>query len=323
VPFEAMPFLLNPPEGLVATANSRPDSASSQAFLGLDFLDDYRRRRICELLSDRSDWDVGSTARLQLDEMDITWREVREAVLVATPETEEASLALDLLGKWDGVADVDSSAATLFHLFVREMWQRAARARAPKSAEYVLGRGFTPLVSFTTFAGGRSSRILRLLREQPEGWFERGWPAEISDALTGAISELRSRFGREPAAWAWGRVRPLVLDHPLGRLRLLAPVFNRGPFAWGGNGNTISQAGGSPLLPLVRPLVIASARMVVEVGDWNNARFVLPGGQSGNPLSPHYDDLLPLWLKGEGAPIAWTAEALETATVETLTLRPA
>ncbi len=48
----------------------------------------------------------------------------------------------------------------------------------------------------------------------------------------------------------------------------------------------------------------------------------MPGGQSGNPLSPHYDDLLPLWLKGEAVPIPWSAEAVRVATRNTLRLLP-
>src|SRR5207249_257960 len=154
------------------------------------FLDDFRRRRISEALQERHLWDVQSTAKLQLDEMDFTWREVRGAIVVLNAESEEARLGLELVRNWDGVASIESVAATIFHLFVREMWQRAARAKAPNSSEYVLGRGFTPLTSFTTFAGGRSSRILGLLREQPEGWFAQGWPAEMAAALAAAMGEL-------------------------------------------------------------------------------------------------------------------------------------
>src|SRR5436309_2600818 len=83
------------------------------------------------------------------------------------------AVALALLRSWDGRVAADSSAATIFELFVAEMWRKVARARAPHSFEYALGRGFTALLSCTTFASGRSSRLLRHLREQPAGWFER------------------------------------------------------------------------------------------------------------------------------------------------------
>ena len=67
---------------------------------------------------------------------------------------------------------------------------------------------------------------------------------------------------------------------------------------------------------------MASLRFAVEVGDWDGARFSLPGGQSGDPLSPHYDDLLPIWLRGDGVPIAWSPAAVARATVSTLQLLP-
>ena len=74
-------------------------------------------------------------------------------------------------------------------------------------------------------------------------------------------------------------------------------------------------------------LVVASAgpslRAVIDVGAWHNSRFVLPGGQSGNPLSPHYDDLFELWRRGEGVPIAFTPQEMKAAAVTTLELRPA
>ena len=105
-------------------------------------------------------------------------------------------------------------------------------------------------------------------------------------------------------------------------MRRLAPLFNRGPFPWGGDGNTISQAGTSPLRYLGNPLVVASLRAVIDIGAWEEARFALPGGQSGNPFSPHYDDLLAFWLRGEGVPIAWSEEAVASATRSILNLQP-
>jgi penicillin amidase len=204
----------------------------------------------------------------------------------------------------------------VFERFVREMARRIAVARAPKSVEWALGRGFSDLLGVTTFAAGRQSRVLRRLVEQPEGWFVQGWQADMRDALASVVRTLRSEHGEDPTAWQWGAVRPITVAHPLGVVKQLAPLFNRGPFPWGGDGNTVSQASGRD------PAVIASLRVVIPVGDWDNARFVLPGGQSGNPFSPHYDDQLPLWKVGSGIPIAWTDPAIEAATVHTLRLLP-
>jgi penicillin amidase len=91
----------------------------------------------------------------------------------------------------------------------------------------------------------------------------------------------------------------------------------------GGDTDTINQASALPLEPLAGTDNIASVRVVIDVGAWHNSRFALPGGQSGNPCSPHYDDLFPLWLRGEGIPIAWTPEEVRAAATQTLELTPA
>ena len=115
----------------------------------------------------------------------------------------------------------------------------------------------------------------------------------------------------------------MTLRHALDRRRPLDRVFNLGPFPWGGDANTLSQASVPPLNPTGNPSMIASMRMVVDVGAWEESRFVLPGGQSGNPFSPHYADQLPLWRRGDGVPIAWSEDAVQRVTRQTLKLIPA
>jgi penicillin amidase len=185
-----------------------------------------------------------------------------------------------------------------------------------------MGRGFTPLLPLTTFTADRMSNLLKRLRGQPEGWFADGWRSEMLASLADIVRRLRAERGPVPSSWRWGDLRPLMLEHPVGAVGALAPIFNRGPFPWGGDGGTVSQAGTPVLNPLANPNPIASVRAVIDVGEWENSRFVLPGGQSGNPFSPHYDDLLPLWLQGEGVAIAWSSEAVAAARKHTLKLMP-
>ncbi|HEX5371029.1 MAG TPA: penicillin acylase family protein [Dehalococcoidia bacterium] len=316
VPFDAMPFACNPDGGFIATANNKPvpDSAGAP-FLGVDWLDGYRAGRITEALSQRSDWDVAATQGLQLDQVSLAWQEVRD-IIIGLDAIKSIKPAMALLRHWDGRVAAGSPAAAIFEAFVREMARRIAHARAPRSAEWALGRGFNDLLTASTFAAGRQSRVLRRLREQPDGWFEHGWRAEMVKAMRAVVRDLSARFGADESLWAWGRVRPITLSHPLGVVKPLAMVLNRGPFPWGGDGNTVSQASGT------ETGVIASLRVVIPMDDWEAARFVMPGGQSGNPFSPHYDDQLELWKHGEGIPIAWSEDAIARATVSTLRLMP-
>jgi penicillin amidase len=171
------------------------------------------------------------------------------------------------------------------------------------------------------FSARRLGHLVRLVREQPEGWFGRSWETEMADALATAVGALRQRYGADPAGWAWGQIRPLTLRHSAGEQAPLDRVFNLGPFSWGGDTNTISQAAAELHDPTRSPPVIASMRMVVEAGNWEETRFVLPGGQSGNPLSPHYDDQLELWKEGAGVPIAWATERVEQVAQTVLRLK--
>ena len=101
-----------------------------------------------------------------------------------------------------------------------------------------------------------------------------------------------------------------------------ARLVNRGPLPGYGDSTTVNQASFEFWQPLRHSTVSAHVRSVMDVGNWSASRFVLLGGQSGNPCSPHYDDLVPLWQRGEGVPIHWEDAALDTHAVHTLRLSP-
>jgi penicillin amidase len=322
VPFDEMPYGDGSPSGYVASANARPTASGEGPFLGEDWLDGYRLARIAEALASRRDWDVATTQALQLDVQSLPWREMRGVVLAAPVADADACLALDLLKAWDGGVSADSAAAAVFELFLTEMTRRAVAAKAPRSQDVALARGFTPLVPQTGFGARRVSQLARLLREQPDGWFARSWPEEVAVALSAAVSKLRAARGDDSLRWAWGSARPLTLRHPVAGRPILRPVFNLGPLRCGGDANTIGQALADPLDPFGNPGAVPGLRMVVDTGDWDRSRFALPGGQSGNPLSRHYADLLPLWQAGRGVPIAWSDAQVRGAVRRTLRLVP-
>jgi penicillin amidase len=322
VPFDELPHQQDPPGGFVVTANNRPLPESEGHFLGVDWIDGYRQAALGAALADRADWDVPATQALQTDQQSLPWREMRDVVLAAPDDDPAARRALELLHEWDGHVAADSPAATVYELFLAEMTTRLARAKAPRSYAWALGRGFTLLAPHTLFALRRVGHLVRLLREQPKGWFPRPWHHEIADVLAAVVRRLEGTHGPGAAPWAWGRVRPLTLRHPLDRRPVLARIFNLGPVPCGGDSTTTAQASVSLLDPTANAHQIASLRMVIDVGAWGRSRFVLPGGQSGNPLSPHYADQLPLWQRGEGVPIAWTEDEVRQATRHTLRLLP-
>lgn len=321
LPFSDLPWSSDPEIGFVATANNLPSSTG--AYLGSDFLDGYRVARITELLEASSTWDVASVLAMQLDRRSIPWREMRQAVLSAAAGAGDLDAIGTLLGDWDGEVATDSAAATIFEVFVASMAIAVAEAKAPRSARYALGEGFSALIPFTSLAVRRVSHLNRLLEEKPEGWFVDGWDDAIRTALRAARDSITERLGPLSEHWGWGRVRQLRLRHPLGVRGPLSRVFDLGPMPFGGDANTINPAPVDARDPLGNPdFAVASLRMVIDVGRFERSRFALPGGQSGNPFSKHYADQLPLWHKGDGLTIAQDDAEVGRVTQHSLSLQP-
>jgi penicillin amidase len=137
------------------------------------------------------------------------------------------------------------------------------------------------------------------------------------------VRKLRREVGPGPAFWAWGHLRQLRLEHPLfGKHPRLGAAFNLGPVPCGGDCNTISQAGARPAAPTAFTHNMANLRTVFDLADPSKGRFVLCGGQSGNPWSDHHADQFPLWRAGESIPIAWLQAEVIRATKDTLRLLP-
>jgi penicillin amidase len=164
--------------------------------------------------------------------------------------------------------------------------------------------------------------VARLIVEQPPGYFE-SWPGELASVLSHVVGELRRTRGTDERGWTWGELRPLPLTHALGQHRLLGPIYNRGPLPGYGDSTTVNQAGFEFWQPLRHSTVTAHLRSRIDVGNWSASRFVLLGGQSGNPLSPHYDDLVRLWQAGEGVAIHWEEAAVAEHALHSLRLVPA
>src|SRR5262249_38928363 len=146
---------------------------------------------------------------------------------------------------------------------------------------------------------------------------------EMESVLAEVVRRLRREVGPGPAFWAWGHARLLVLENPLlGKHRWLKWAFNRGPIPWGGDANTVSQAAVRPPTPPNGAHNMANRRAVFDLNDLALSTFVLAGGQSGNPLSDHHADQLPLWQRGESFVMPWDQASVIRAAVDTLRLIP-
>ena len=322
VPSNELPWSCNPSEGFVCCANNKPVAdAPGSVFLGHDFLDGFRQRRISEQLTARNDWNVERMTALQLDVQSLPFADVREVLLALTPTTADAAHALRILKDWDGRVASDSIGASVYELFVGALNRRVCELKAPNSFMYAAGKGVMKLIPGTCLNARRAGFVARLICEQPPGYVAQ-WDAELLAALGEAVATLTEKFGPDRTAWTWGSIRTLTLRHRFGDKKPLDAVFNVGPLPGYGDGTTVNQAGFEFWNPLRHSTVTAHLRSVMDIGNWGASRFVVLGGQSGNPLSSHYADMVPLHQRGEGVPVHWLDDDVRRHAVHTLTLVP-
>lgn len=333
VPFDRMPHAVDPPEGRLATANNVPVPHGSGAdddwpFLGVDHLEGYRVAAIQEVLDERDDWTVAATLTAQRDTRSLPWRRARPLLVDRPrPDDPDAAVAWSLLASWDGDVAADSTGAAVYELVMAGLRRAVLAALVPNAASTLLEQAPVPGLLDAAIGGLRGTAHTLATLEDPGDLTDAGGrpfdpDAAIDAAMADAVRTLR-RFGDHVDDWAWGRVRPLRLRHAVsGGAPALAAVFDRGPFPLGGDGHTVPQASPVPAAPLGEPLGVVSLRMAVDLGDLEASRWVLPGGQSGDPSSPHYDDQLDVFLSGGGIPIPWSDSAVAHAAVHTLTVTP-
>ena len=127
--------------------------------------------------------------------------------------------------------------------------------------------------------------------------------------MRAALRTLEEQQGRERGTWRWGRTNRMQMAHPLSVEALGLGVVERS-----GDRTTVNVGG---------PRSGASFREILDFADWDRSVATSTPGQSGQPGSPHYDDLLPMWEKGEYFPLSFTRSAVESNAGHRLLLRPA
>ncbi|HEX2068622.1 MAG TPA: penicillin acylase family protein, partial [Actinomycetota bacterium] len=101
IPYEALPWALNPKEGFIATANNRPHGESYPYLIGRDFLPPYRARRIAQCITERSVHDIESFAKMQMDTVSLPARMMVPHLVAIEPEDDRQKQALALLAEWN------------------------------------------------------------------------------------------------------------------------------------------------------------------------------------------------------------------------------
>jgi penicillin amidase len=143
----------------------------------------------------------------------------------------------------------------------------------------------------------------------------------LGDTLAAAWRECAALLGADPGGWAWGRLHHGLFEHPLHGFPGAEALPDVGPLPVGGSSYSPMHTGYRP--GDFRVTMGASVRMVVDVGGWDASVWINAPGQSGDPRSPHYAELAPVWAAGHYVPMLYSPAALEPEIASRLALVPA
>ncbi|MCB0364782.1 MAG: penicillin acylase family protein [Bdellovibrionaceae bacterium] len=283
-----IPQSVNPPQGYLSSANQRPTDKAYPHYLGWDYPEPYRGKRIQEFLSRRERMDWTDMVDLQNDVLNIHARdilpEMMDAVRDRLGERPELKDVFDELNLWDYRDHEASVASSIFYYwwgrFEDLLWED----------EFSLGKD--RLYPSRT----RTAQLIKNLSFSPDHrdrqWLDRpttqaveGLEDLLVEALEDGVARLKEEFGGNPKNWLWHRVRPTYIPHVSYIPGLGSEDLQMGGSQYSVNSN---KGGHGP-----------TWRMIVsfepEPKGWGN----FPGGISGNPFDPDYTRHVEAWSQGK------------------------
>ncbi|MBO8188423.1 penicillin acylase family protein [Streptomyces spirodelae] len=268
--------------------------------------------------------------------------------------------AQKLLEGWDYTQDSDSASAAYFNAVWRNLLKLAFGDKLPKELR-VKGDCLYVVPSDDSGPVDDLDGNQRLVREcgqrsaddaQPDGgdrWFEvvrkllkqpdsQWWKTRdtsthkgdknrdelLAHAMKDARWELTSKLGKDINTWSWGRLHRLMLkNQTIGTdgPGFMQWLLNRGPWDLGGgeaavNATGWNAAGGYDVT------WVPSMRMVVDLDDLDNSRWINLTGASGHAYNAHYTDQTDKWAKGEFLKWPFSEKAVKKATEDEMALTP-
>jgi penicillin G amidase len=318
IPFDALPSVLNPDEGYVVTANQPVTSPDYPFHLSGDFNYGHRAARIVELLEDAGTLDADAMLAIQMD----SHNPLAETLVPYLLELDDLGGyygdGIELLRDWDHRQPPDSAAAAYFNAVWRNLLRLTFHDELPEGQQ--------------PNGGGRWFDVVQsLLADPTDAYWDDVNTAAVEtrdDILVQAARDARDEMtmlqGKDPANWSWGRVHALTLTEQTFGTSGIGPVealFNRGPVEVGGGTDIVQATGWHPPSGFETTWV-PSMRMVVDLADLDNSRWIDLTGVSGHPYHDHYGDQTDLWRTGQLLPMWSSPESVRAAGVNTLILRP-
>ena len=318
LPASELPAAFNPPEGLIATANHNILPPGYPHTLGYEWGSPERYQRILMALraADGRKLTVEDFERLQHDTLSLpAQRLIRVLAQVRSggPVDEMLRPWVDRLLRWNADLGKDSAEAAVYELWLPELPGVVFQPKLPEAVWKVLGPAVGPdsaldaieTASPRWFGEGKAGRAAR--------------DAALLQALGAALKKAGERLGADPARWRWGSLHVTPFRHALSTDEARGSLLDLPSVERGGDGWTVNASAGSDF----KAVHGASFREILDVADWDRSVATSVPGQSGQPGSPHYGDLLPLWADGRYFPLLFSREQVEKQSTDKLVLEPA
>ncbi len=302
VPFDSLPYSLNPTDGYVSSANNKTVGEDYPHFISAWFDLPYRIDRIREMLTAKDKLSIADFKKMHTDQ---TSKEVElmlpqmTKVLSAAKLSPLAQKALALLKGWDANEKADAPQAAIYEMWYVKLVETIFKDELGDKMykEYIKQDLMAGYVLYNMFTTGKEVSWCDNVNTKNK---KETLADDMVMAFEAATESLEKQLGTVPANWKWGKIHTLTLKHPLGKVAMLNTVFdlNRGPFPVGGSFHTVSPFS-FPFSDLFHANHGASHRHIFSTANWDESQTVIPTGESGIPASPYYCDQTKLYLTGK------------------------
>lgn len=312
IPFDELPSVYNPSTHFIATANNAVVPTTYKYLLGIDWAAPFREQRITDLLRAKERLSVDDFKAIQADVYSIPEVALQKQVVALAPEGFLQQRAMDQVKSWDGRMTPENIGGTVLEVTYQQLLKNLFAGKMEPDL-------------FQTYQGAAdyNRRAVLALLEQPmsDWWGSAGRDAVLKQSFAQAVDWLGSQFGDAPGDWRWSRLHTATFTHPLGSVQPLNLLFNAGPVSAPGGVFTVFATSFNGRSPYAVSSV-SSMRQIVDVGNWENSLQIHTTGQSGQPLSKHYSDMVALWRDVQYAPFYFDRAALDKVREGVLVLTP-
>ena len=301
---DVLPEEYNPKRGFSGTANamSLPADYPIDTYrVGFEWSAPWRYKRLWEVLESQTKHTLADSSDLQRDYHSVFAREL----LARLPELADKvpSQGGTMLATWNYDLGKDSAAAALWNVWYHRHLEPALMTMLDPDATSKSSPNLDTLTALQLMETAEGKK--QALRTLPNAWLE-----------------TQQLLGENPQNWRWGDLHKTRFRHPLLQLvpEKTTEMMKMADYGRGGSSNTTNNTGFSAENFVVRSG--ASFRMVVDVGNWDAARMTNAPGQSGDPRSKFYDNLLENWANDEDLPMLFSRDAVESKRAFRIRLAP-